>query len=489
MALLRKICCFLLLVFFQQYLYGQVFSKKQIDSMMYESMKFYKGEGRPVDLQQSFKLQQRCADAGSRVAMYNLAQNYLKGSGCEINHDSAILWYSRAGELGYTKAWFRLGYAYKTGRLGDPDYDKAWLYICKAADMNYAQAIYYKGYMLYTGLGCTQNYTAAYELFRIAAKANDPWAYHFIGLCMYNGYGTEKNRDSASYFFRRSRELGWKASDDSYGANGPKNEEIAAILANKVKAAQSLNKPGYPLNVYSKVRNDLPANEIEGVYEGWLLTYDWSGQHVVKADQLHIELKYENDSLKGIWRENDTLRLPINAMLTRSALLFYDMQYNKGDNYRRPTRSVLKFDKAKLQLVTQDKRTYLSGNLQLYSVNRKEPAKPMYVALVRTSNSKSDKLISYRGEDGQVPDISNVNVFPNPFTDLVNVEFKLDEKAVVNTELLDINGKVVYKNDAGALEPGTYTLPIRPVTLANGSYILKIQYGRKNKTVKLIKQG
>lgn len=467
---------------------AQQLSQPQIDSLMKEAYKYYKGStGQLVNYTKYFELIKQCAEAGNVAAMYSVGTCYVKGKGTTVDISKAIEWLTKAAEKNHLKATTTLGYIYKKGFAGTQDYEKAFAYYSKAAAAGYTPAIFSKGYLLYTGLGCTQDYYAAYPLFQQAAAKKYAHAMRFVGLCMKNGYGTEVNKDSAIYWMQMASKYGNGMSDDELASADGENADIDGRLINKVKAAQAIIKQGNPVNTYTRVYHNIAADEIEGRYEGWLLKYDWSGKHVVKADKLIIELVYENDSITGKWIENDTTILPVRALLTRKALLFNGMEYNKYDHYYRAVPEQLRFQKAGLQLIKDKDSAYLCGDLQLYSVKRQEPAKPMYVALVRTVKGKSKQTINYVNEDGSTLIIKDLNAYPNPFTNIITLDFELKANSPVQTKIFTLDGKEVYSNAVQQLQAGSYNIQIQPQHLAPGTYILHLLTGKKAATVKVIK--
>lgn len=468
---------------------AQIMSDSVVDATIKEAFQYLRGNGKPLNPEKAFALIKQCADAGSPRGFYTLGMLYTKGLGVAANGYQAMFWYEKAVNSGVVKALNRIGHLYKDGAIGKPDYIKAYQYFCNAADKNDREGITQKGYMLYTGLGCKQNYAAAYPLFQKGAAAGDPNAMRFLGLSMRNGYGTKINVDSAMYWLRMASRYGNGMSNDELASTTPENADIAGSLVEKVKAAQKIIRNGNPVNKYTKIQHSIPANNIEGKYSGWLLKYDWSGEHVVKADQLNIDIIYKNNVLQGNWIENDSVSIPLTAFLTKDALVFKDMQYNKHDHYYKSHAEILQFEKAGLQLVNNNDTVYLCGNLQMYSVSRKEPAKPMFVALVRTNinqkaNNKSVPLVN---EDGTPIILKKLNAFPNPFTNIITLDFELKESCNVLTKLQTIEGKVVYINDAGKLAAGNYTLPIQPQELAAGTYLLTLQCGKQISTLKVVK--
>ena len=72
--------------------------------------------------------------------------------------------------------------------------------------------------------------------------------------------------------------------------------------------------------------------------------------------------------------------------------------------------------------------------------------------------------------------ISNMEVYPNPASDITTLSLNLAEKKDVQLRMTDVNGKVVYEANLGQLS-GDQKLPIRVRHLAAGNYMLSINAG------------
>ena len=341
--------------------------------------------------------------------------------------------------------------------------------------------------MLYKGFGCTQNYTEAARLFAQGAFTGKPNSMYFYGLCLRNGYGVVANKDSARYWLMQASNMGWDAANDELSAKEPEHAAVAGSLAEKIRKAQAAMPPTNVANQYQKVQHQVAVNEVAGTYQGYLLKYDWSGQHVIEANKLKVTLNYINDSLKGVWQEDDSITLPIKATLTTKAMVFSQMQYSKTNHYSadRPELAILK--RAHLQFNHLDTLVYLSGNIEEFIPSRNEPSKPLYLALQRVAASNSKGNINLTNEDGSLMASTPLRAYPNPFGGTISIDFELKEASKVTTELLTIDGKVVYSNPAGTLSAGSYSLHIQTQKIAAGYYTLVLHYGNKIRTAKVVK--
>ena len=84
-----------------------------------------------------------------------------------------------------------------------------------------------------------------------------------------------------------------------------------------------------------------------------------------------------------------------------------------------------------------------------------------------------------------------IKVFPNPFTDKIQVELQNPKSATVTIMLYDINGKMIFRSNGFNVMKGnnivSANLPVG-MSLAPGNYIINVWIdGKMSKTVKLIK--
>ena len=68
----------------------------------------------------------------------------------------------------------------------------------------------------------------------------------------------------------------------------------------------------------------------------------------------------------------------------------------------------------------------------------------------------------------------NVNLFPNPSNDYLNVDFTMSETSDITITMNDITGKTVYTKSLNNLN-GNQGLVINTASLNNGVYTLRLQ--------------
>lgn len=437
----------------------------------------------------SFQQNLAAANKGSKKAMYATGMNYKHGSGTPVDNTEALKWIIRAADSNYAPANFKLGEMYKFGELVPMNYEKSYTYFSKAVLNNYPPAFYSKGYMLHKGLGCTQNYTEATMLFKKGAYIKYAPAMYMLGVSYRNGFGILANADSANYWLTLAAKRGYKFAEEELQTSSPENNPSAIELVKNIEAAKKHTAPrANPINQYTKIPTGIPASELEGSYEGYLLKYDWSGKQVIDVTKLTLQIKYSEGKIIGNWVESDSnINLQFTSLLTKNGLLFQDMQYRKADHYNKAHPLLYNFEKASLQLLKDNNIFYLSGNLHLFSPESKEPEKPFSIALIRIKKGNGNGEINFVNEDGLlIKSKDNFIAYPNPFTDIINIEFDLKKQAKVYTQLLTVDGKIVLTTAPAVLSPGKYILPLKP-NVVSGTYMVRLITGNQVQSAQLVK--
>lgn len=179
------------------------------------------------------------------------------------------------------------------------------------------------------------------------------------------------------------------------------------------------------------------------------------------------------DSVACVWRIGaDTIQT--RAILSDDgALRFCDEEIARYDRYSSTSRSLYRFDEASISYADG----MLTGSLRLYSIDEREPEKPMYVSL-RKSSSGSD------GDAG-----SRIYSYPNPYTDAVTLKFDLSEPSSSCRICLYTSGgvcKEVY--NIGALEAGEHAYTIVPAP-GEKTYVVHVMAGPAVYQTVIIRKG
>lgn len=376
--------------------------------------------------------------------------------------------------LSTASEYYKLGLEYKDGIGAKMNYTKAVAYFTIAANMGDPQSVYALAYMHYKGLGCLQDYTKAAELFALGANSGKDNSMYFYGLCWRNGYGVAKNADSAKFWLQKSADLGYKqALWELAMPNGENSNDSAITLLKSVSNAAIPVR--VQLNQYIKIESHIPAAEIvTGYYRGYIVQYDWSGQHVVTAKPLTLNLQGKSNRLVGVWSERGSDSFDIKASISADSLKFDKSRYKRTDHYSPDSAIRYDLQNACLNLVRKGDSIFLAGNVNMFSPDRKEPSKPLFIALYRIATIAPDK-------------ITDVSVAPNPFVSSLKVQFTISETTSATIQLLTTTGTVIYEQKSGMLSPGHYLFQLQPGFIAQGSYIVRVKYGNASKIVKVIR--
>ncbi len=82
----------------------------------------------------------------------------------------------------------------------------------------------------------------------------------------------------------------------------------------------------------------------------------------------------------------------------------------------------------------------------------------------------------------------NIEAYPSPFREQINVSLELDSKSDVSVKLRDMVGKVQKEKDLGNVPKGNTDFRLNVNQLSKGVYFLELQVGDEKHSKKLIKQ-
>jgi len=378
------------------------------------------------------------------------------------------------------KGYYELAIKFKDGKGVVMNYDSAFSYFKKAAALGDPQSVYSVAYMYYKGLGCIQNYDSAAELFSKGVALKRDNSLYFYGLCWRNGYGRPKNEDTAKYYLKKSADLGYRqAMMELESKNGENSNDSAAhVLLAKLHNAAIPNN--LELNHFTKIQPRLPSSDIiAGDYAGWLIQYDWSGKYIIEIKKLSVNLNLHEKKISGEWIENDNDTAKIHGLISGDSVVFNKTSYSRTDHYSLARGIQYDFQDAKLSLVETGDTIFLAGNIAMFSLVRGEPSKPLFVALARPGLKNLDSLF--------LKSLA-LTAYPNPFGNMVTVQFNIFKPATVEVRLYDTRGLLLYRNFAGTLPEGTYSLPVTGLQIVSGVYILKLILGNRIAALKIIKE-
>jgi hypothetical protein len=102
--------------------------------------------------------------------------------------------------------------------------------------------------------------------------------------------------------------------------------------------------------------------------------------------------------------------------------------------------------------------------------------------IVKPGSSRPSTLIAERTGD-------ELEAFPNPFTNEVNIRFNLDSESPVLVEVFDMIGRRVFSSDGKlpySLQPGTYDYGLSEAELGNSEGMLVVKVTAAGKTMQIL---
>lgn len=265
------------------------------------------------------------------TAMFAMGMVYAQGLGINKDLVESKRWYEKASEAGYMKADYNLAMMYRRGIGVEQNFEKAYEYLLRASQSNYPQTLYAVGYFLYKGFGCSQNYIKAAEYFQQAAEKNHGYAMYMLGMCYRNGYGVDRDLSKAEFWLKKAAEKNVLPSQEELQADEPENPIQPLYL-------KPLHVKGNGVNTitYHSVKHDVSSlKNIHGTYSGMLISYDWSGQHVVKESKLDVIIQQYGNEIRALWKEEGAAEVDVQGLLTDTALVFKNATYYKPSHPNR----------------------------------------------------------------------------------------------------------------------------------------------------------
>jgi uncharacterized protein len=450
-----------------------------------EAKEYLTGSNGQRNPAKGIELLEQSVNKGSTEAMIELGLVYMYGIYAKKDMVKAVDLFTKAAKKDNAHGWHLLGLIYKDATDKTQNFKKAYQYFENGTNLSHKESMYAQAYMLFKGFGVKQDYTKALNLF--SRSSESAGSQYFLGLCYRNGYGTAANEQLATAWLNKAAANGYSVAKTELQSAPENSNKNAVALAEILKNSFVIKSDN--VNIYQRLDN-IPTATIEGKYTGHLIRYDWSRKHAINNADLQLDIIYKNGQLTGIWTEADSLKVPLKAIVTPNSIVFREMEYEKKDHYNMIKPLLYRFENASLNWTKKDGETALQGNIQMFSVMRNEPEKPIAIFLTKsTANSEDSTAINLVNEDGSSILLSNsVTAYPNPFKDVITLNFKLLHKAHVVTKLFSMEGNLLYKNDAGFLAPGYYALPVKPAqNLASGTYLLVLDYGSFSKKIKIVK--
>lgn len=356
---------------------------------------------------------------------------------------------------------------------------------------------YYKGFI-------KQDYRKAAILFKKGAKQGRANSAYFLGLMYMNGYAVTANVDSGRYWLSKAAAQRYDQAIQELKMRSPENNDSAKALLGAIKNIAVPAK--IPLNQFVLIEPEIPDSiAITGHYNGYVITYDWSGKHVVSARKLRLALTRSDEGgaktrIKGYWQEQGGSQAPFQGYFDKGRLIFDSAQYSRTDHYSPQRAITYKLQTANLHLVKHADSVFLTGDIGMFSPQRNEPAKPTIIAMVKTDNLSGNVIGDQYGMGHDIKGTDSLMAatkpvmarllmaYPNPFTTYINIKFEVLTNTKVALELYTLTGQRVYQKKPEQLVAGKYKIQIPTEgTLSGQTYVLRLLYKGGNTSVKLLR--
>jgi TPR repeat protein len=439
------------------------------DAQLHEGLRYLNGTAAYDPARAIAPLMQSAAAGNTRAmnALGNIAANGLTGP---ANGDLAVSWYQKALKAGYMPANYNLGRLYQTGDIVPQDFVRAAGYFQAGVAAGDKASKNSLAYFYYKGLGVQQDYAAALALYSELAPEGDVNAQYFLGLMYRNGYGTAPNQALAKQWLMKA----------AAAKDGQAIHELTAepVPENASVISDALQNKLTTLKGYQEQFTSSASNDIGGEYEGYAVYYDFSHQFVHDIVPLKLSLLKKGDSYQGTWTEGEGLSASLKASFDNNTLQFDSTsQYTRSNYYSYRTPEPYRFDQASISMKFVGDSAYLSGDVKFYSIRRKEPGQPMYIALTRRSQWAGSPLAAD----------FKLALSPNPVISDVRVGFTISNSAKVELQLVDQHGNIMKQTTPETLPAGTYNYTLNTDGLAAGSYFLKFSAGNQLQSKSFIK--
>lgn len=386
------------------------------------------------------------------MARNTIAMAYLNGIGVKQDSAMAVKYFEEAAEGGYTNAWHNLGMINKNALYGRQDFSKALKYFERGAAKGSLMCSYDAGYMYYKGLGCKQSYKQAVEFFNRGVESGNPSCLYMLGLCYRNGFGVDIDEEKATTYLRKAAQANYRFAIEETLREGAEVQPSVRISESGEDTPESMPEVDGFLD---------KTKDISGRYTGYLVTYDWSGQQVVREQRLDATFTKVKGSYCGTW-VLDTDTIAFYAEITDNGMMTFDnTRILMTDRYTEGKKVEYLFDDALLASLGNS----LTGGLRMYSITQKEPQRPMFLSLTKYTSETdyTDNNTCY------------MVAYPVAGTNTIELRFTLPHE-VRNTSIIitSQNGIHTRKYALGELQAGIQRFTITP-NLDDGLYIVSMK--------------
>ncbi|MCL2417236.1 MAG: T9SS type A sorting domain-containing protein [Bacteroidales bacterium] len=372
------------------------------------------------------------------------------------------------------KSAYSLSRTYRLGLGVEQNFETAFRYLKKAAESGHPQTLYGVGFFYYRGLGVEQSYSKAIEYFRAATSQQHGMSAFMLGLIYRNGFGVERDIAQGNLWLEKAKELGNRQAAIELLTDLPERP-LYFVENRRIPTVLRERKP----EAHEKITHFFESHtNIEGRYTGILITYDWSGRYPLKESFLDVTFQQNGSNVLVRWLQEGATEVVATATLTDYGLIFNEGAYYKYDHFRRQRARRWNFVKATLSQINQEEAMFLHGNLHLHTPETGKPGRPMSFVLQskQPQNHFAERLI-LDTEPKPVLSTDLVLVYPNPFTDYLNMSFTLERGSNCVIEIYSMIGRLLHRKMLGQLSLGVHHYQINTSWYTSGSYVLRLICG------------
>lgn len=416
--------------------------------------------------------------------------------GMQKDELKAFALYKKAYEMGSGRACYCLARCYAYGIGCEVDYPKMISYLQKGVDLSDCGSFYWMGEMLYKGWGVEQSYEKAIPYFEKASTMGSASAKYYLGICYRNGYGVKKDEKKGKEYLETA------AKTYSYADKEFKKAQPETMAAKKIKNKE-YDSPQSVVKTKHKAKTEL----LDGEWTGYLSYYDWSGKTKLTEQEVNLNIETNGDQLEGTW-EQDGASFTISGFNNQYGIVFNSGEYDCDDHYMGKVR--LKITTGTFESFSKGAKTFLVGNISLFSITQKAPERPTYIVLSRKIKEKSaiitEEPVATQHEEftpltvvpedstslqalptaisTELPNQKSIvnqlqdntiksRVWPVPFNNQITVEYNLNTNCEVEIRLVAMNGKLVSVLTKEKRQAGQQTQNFE-VSVKPGAYVLQI---------------
>lgn len=133
-------------------------------------------------------------------------------------------------------------------------------------------------------------------------------------------------------------------------------------------------------------------------------------------------------------------------------------------------------------------QTYVDDDVVTVEVPGVSNQGVIYAATYGRGLFRCENYRLHSGEDVAeiVNDVKSISMYPNPVRGKAMVSFDLNENASVSYQVFDLMGRMVKQENLGKLGSGKHEVEVSVDGLATGTYVLRLNAGHNNNTVKFL---